>query len=251
MHKLYRKSMPFRGNSGYLQCPPKLEYFRGDIMASVPPVFDIMSRSGPEDNLAAFRLPVPSDSGYTTAGPAWVVGKQPDQPVARGDMYYKDEGEFERFKGIATDAGPHGQVIEELAQRRNICAKERYLKTVSQQATMRGCCILSAVSLIDNIYLRPSHVQSCLQSVRAHQFQHCTPASVSELKCKIKLCVPHHDESLMCPRGDAVICCRARAVDLLCRPQYSAFVSCLRDNSSDRSKCVKQWTDFDVCTEDF
>jgi hypothetical protein len=45
--------------------------------------------------------------------------------------------------------------------------------------------------------------------------------------------------------------CSARAVDLLCRPQFTALAQCLQGSSGDVSKCVPQTISFDVCTEDW
>lgn len=43
--------------------------------------------------------------------------------------------------------------------------------------------------------------------------------------------------------------CSTRAVDTLCRSQFTALTTCLE--GGDASKCVKQQVAFDVCTEDF
>ena len=43
----------------------------------------------------------------------------------------------------------------------------------------------------------------------------------------------------------------ARAVDILCRPQYGALAGCLRGAGGDASKCLPEVVQFDICTEAF
>ena len=72
----------------------------------------------------------------------------------------------------------------------------------------------------------------CRASYRAHQLKQCTPAYVEKLKCGVKL---------------------ARAVDTLCRPQMGALTACLDSAGSEKapSKCLRELTAFDQCTEDW
>ncbi len=46
---------------------------------------------------------------------------------------------------------------------------------------------------------------------------------------------------------------RARAVDVLCRPAFTALAGCLGSDAAkgDASKCATQLVAFDRCTEDF
>jgi hypothetical protein len=40
-----------------------------------------------------------------------------------------------------------------------------------------------------------------------------------------------------------------RAVDFLCRPQFTAFAACLKGAAGDKAKCLSQATEWDMCTE--
>ena len=40
-----------------------------------------------------------------------------------------------------------------------------------------------------------------------------------------------------------------RAVDFLCRPQFTAFTACLKGAASDKAKCLSEATAWDMCTE--
>ena len=70
--------------------------------------------------------------------------------------------------------------------------------------------------------------QICKANYKEHQQKQCTPAFVEKLKCGVKL---------------------MRAVDYLCRPEFSAFTACMQGAAGDKSKCLAQATSFDMCTE--
>jgi hypothetical protein len=43
----------------------------------------------------------------------------------------------------------------------------------------------------------------------------------------------------------------ARAVDILCRKPFWEYHACVSAHGKGSPECLKQWTAFDVCTEDF
>lgn len=74
----------------------------------------------------------------------------------------------------------------------------------------------------------PRSPQICKANYKEHQQKQCAPAFVEKLKCGVKL---------------------MRAVDYLCRPEFSAFTACMQGAAGDKSKCLSQATSFDMCTE--
>ena len=44
---------------------------------------------------------------------------------------------------------------------------------------------------------------------------------------------------------------RARAVDTLCRKPFWDYHACVGEHGKGSPACIKQWTAFDVCTENF
>jgi hypothetical protein len=101
----------------------------------------------------------------------------------------------------------------------------------------------------------------CLRGHRAHQVTACTPTYVEHRKCSSKLCGRGARRARARPRLARRLRAplitplpprspdRARAVDILCRPQFVTYAACLNGASGDASKCVPSWQAFDVCTE--
>jgi hypothetical protein len=100
-------------------------------------------------------------------------------------------------------------------------------------------------------------MEVCKRSHRAHQLKQCTPTFVEHLKCSVKLCGvgaragrPARELSPFPPPLPPPPR-RARAVDVLCRPQFASLAACLKGAAGDVSKCVPAVTAFDVCTEEW
>ena len=70
--------------------------------------------------------------------------------------------------------------------------------------------------------------QLCKANYKEHQQKQCAEPMVEKLKCGVKL---------------------MRAVDFLCRPQFTAFTACLKGAAIDKAKCLSEATAWDMCTE--
>lgn len=88
---------------------------------------EIMSRTGPEDNLVAVRTNVNS-SEFRTAGSDWVIGRGTAYPA--GALHYKDVDEQQRLTAQVLSHGPAGDILRDLAAQRNICTKQVYMNKV-------------------------------------------------------------------------------------------------------------------------
>lgn len=88
---------------------------------------EIMARTGPEDNLIAFKTNV-NTSEYRTAGNDWVIGR--GTTFAPEQLAYKDVDEQTRFTAQVLSHGPAGDILRDLASQRNICSKQVYMNQV-------------------------------------------------------------------------------------------------------------------------
>ena len=240
-------------------------------------VWSIMARLGPEDALAAVPLPRNSSS-FATAGNDWAIVKQ---KVDESAFHYKDAAEAQRLAAIVESdrcavaharalVGLNGQrvslpccapyppsgsqdnrILRDLASTRYLCAQPSFALEVRRWSGVRAMPPRMSPHTVCTFSLP----QLCQRSFRAHQLKQCTPVYVEHLKCSVKLCVrrgrgegggsAHTLDSLPHPLPSA------RAVDILCRPQYTSLTTCLRGAGGDASQCIPQVTAFDTCTESF
>ena len=99
--------------------------YKGERMSTAR---EVMAGSGLEDRLIARQLRVNS-SQQATAGPDWIVVDEGlTAPDIRPD--FPDAADYVRFRGIVRAARADGSgpadVISELDQARNLCAKPRF-----------------------------------------------------------------------------------------------------------------------------
>jgi len=95
---------------------------------------EIMSRTGPEDNLTSIKTDV-NTSAYVTAGPDWAVYRS--DRLKADALHYKDEAEADRFLAQAASSGPSGQILRDLMSQRDVCAKQVYMHQVREPSATR------------------------------------------------------------------------------------------------------------------
>lgn len=93
-----------------------------------------MARTGPEDNLVAFKTNVNS-SEFRTAGSDWVVGAGAVVPPEA--LHYRDVAEQERLTAQVLSHGPAGDILRDLVAQRNVCTKQVYMNKV--RALVAAC----------------------------------------------------------------------------------------------------------------
>ena len=162
-----------------------------------------MSKSGPEDSLAA--VPQPNTSGLVTAGPDWLAVRAPRPPTAPA-LDFPDEGDFARLRrlagaydGAAGAGAGAGAVIRDLDVARKVCAKPRFNMEVRRRVVRRGerlahaapfsCARQLTVRHINDPPPLPLNMQLCVRDRKAHQAKNCLPTMLEVEKCRIKLCV--------------------------------------------------------------
>ena len=96
-------------------------------MASSTEKDAIMARTGPEDNLVAFKTNVNS-SEFRTAGNDWVVAAGAAVPPEA--LHYRDATEQERLTKQVLSHGPAGDILRDLVAQRNVCTKQVYMNKV-------------------------------------------------------------------------------------------------------------------------
>jgi len=96
---------------------------------------ELMSRSGPEDNLAAFETDFNSSS-LRTAGNDWAIARTQAFPESQLD--YKDVEEQRRLTAQVVSDGPSGIILRDLMTQRYICTKQIYMNEVRRAAARGG-----------------------------------------------------------------------------------------------------------------
>lgn len=155
--------------------------------------FMVMQKEGPEDYVYTYK--VPNTSSQVTAGPDFAVGFR--ESIKQFSQH--DIAEYNRFKDIAGNDGPAGQILRDMVDARNVCAKTSF-----------------------NFYL-------CSKSVLPHQIKQCADAMNSHFGCLVKA-TRAVDTLCRKPFYDYVACMDKPGASIkTCIKEHTAFDVCTED----------------------
>jgi hypothetical protein len=223
-------------------------------------VWDILARLGPEDALVAVKAP--NTSGLATAGADWTIGKGPLDAKA---LHYTDVAEAQRFAAMVESDGCGGRGAGAVAAARAArldpprpAPAHPFLAPQLRKPHPPRPAVVAVPVLATGA--RDGAVQAVAPRApgeavharvrRAPKVLHQAVRLWARARARARAGGGARARAHEPPRPHTQPC-SARAIDVLCRPQFVSFAACLKGAAGDAAKCVPAWTAFDQCTENF